>query len=621
MARTYLPAGQTRGLPRKCFFKNTPGREAFLLERRIFMETNLKRLRNVLNGNEEADLVLLNVMALDPFNVTFRMCDLTIHDGVIVALKAFPAKHVIDAQGAYASPLLVDAHMHIESTTVLPHELDRLLIPRGVGRLIADPHEIANVAGSEGIKFILDASEGLNLDVRVMLPSSVPATASEHAGAILKAEDLRPFLSHPRVCGLAEVMDKDAVYFDDDMLAKITDTHQSHKRIDGHGSNLDTDDLDLYSMLGILTDHECVDAQEALDRVQRGFYVHIREGSVTKNLQALLSAVTSLNFRQFCFCTDDKHPDDLYQHGGVDAVVRAAISQGLDPAMALTMATLHPNRCYRIEDEGAIAPGYKANFFLFEDPYHITAKTVYHHGKRIVNEGNYIDAPKRIDGIPERLLHSVHFAPLKNRSFEINLIGHRRVHVMDVLPGNVLTRLSSEIATVDRLGNYQCDPDRDLAKLAVIERHHATGNIGVCPVRGFNLRRGAIGSTVAHDSHNLVIAGTNDQDMLAAAEELHRIDGGYTVVCEGHVLASVPLEIGGLLTQRNLETTLSEWDALHAAYASICDRVDFNPFLMLSFLALPVIPEVKLTDIGLIDVATQKIVEIRVTQEEKEWIP
>jgi adenine deaminase len=578
---------------------------------------NLKVQRDLFNAAIDADLVLLNVNVLDPFQAEFRLTDMTIHQGKIVAMKALRGKNILDVKGMYASPLLIDAHMHIESTTVLPSELNDFLIPRGVGMLIADPHEIANVAGTQGIDFMLEASENLDLDVRIMLPSCVPSTAFEHSGAILKAADLKPYLNHSRVLGLAEVMDREAVRTDDDMLTKINDTRMAGKTIDGHGANLDAEDLDLYSSLGILTDHECVDAVQANLRISRGFYVLIREGTVTKNLAALLPAVTPKNFRRFCFCTDDKHPDDLIEVGGVDGVVRSAIASGLDPAMALTMATLNPATCYRLEGKGALAPGYDADFFLFDDPQEMSASSVYKAGKPIASKHRIITPRKEVLQLSKAIGDSIHFAPFTQKDLAIWLYPNKKARVMNVLPGNVLTQLTIEDCDTDEAGFYRCAPDRDLAKLCVIERHHASGNIGCCPVNGFRLTRGAFGSSVAHDSHNLVIVGTNDDDIGLAADELRRIGGGYVVVSDGKVLASVILEIGGLMSSSNLDEVLAQWKKLHSAFHRISRKTDFNPFLMLSFMSLPVIPEVKCTDIGLIDVLRGKVLDIAVYEEEQ----
>lgn len=579
--------------------------------------SNLKGVRDLFNAAIEADLVLLNVNVLDPFQAEFRLSDLTIHQGKIVALKALRCKNMIDMKGMYASPLLIDAHMHIESTTVLPSELNDFLIPKGVGMLIADPHEIANVAGTKGIDFILEASENLALDIRIMLPSCVPATSFEHAGAILKAADLKPYLKHPRVLGLAEVMDREAVRNDEDMLVKLYNTRIAGKTIDGHGSNLETEDLDLYRYLGILTDHECVNAQEAMERIRRGFYVLIREGTVTKNLTALLPAVTLKNFRRFCFCTDDLHPDDLKNKGGVDAVVRQAIALGLDPAMALTMATFNPATCYQMLGKGALAPGYDADFFLFDDPMQIRPIHIYKNGRFIEDANKTEVPPKKVNKRSALLENSIHFAPFTKSDLAIWLHPNRKARVMNVVPGNVLTHLTIEDSDVDNNGFYQCSIERDLAKLCVIERHHATGNIGCCPLKGFHLKQGAFGSSVAHDSHNLVIVGTNDDDILLAADELRRIGGGYVIVSQGVVRASLRLEIGGLMTSSTLDQALQDWKQLHADFHLISDLTDFNPFLMLSFMSLPVIPEVKCTDIGLIDVVRGKVLDIAVYEEEK----
>lgn len=339
-------------------------------------------LQKLFRNEIKADLVIRNARVLDPFNVRFVSRDVSIFEGRIVAFYALDAHESFDSQGQLMIPLLVDSHMHIESTTILPNQLEQLLLPKGVGTLIADPHELANVAGLEGIECILDVSEGLDLNVIVMLPSSVPCFSNDHSGAILTADDLNPLLAHPRVGGLAEVMDKVAVVHDEDMLKKLSMTHASGKIIDGHGASLDAQDEDIYLAMGITSDHESSTAEMAASRLEKGMMIHIRQGSVAKDLTALLPLITPYSCRRMSFCSDDVHPDDLVRYGGVDHVVRQAIQLGLDPALAYTMATYHPSLHYNLKDEGAVAIGYKAQFFLMKDTTSFQVTHVFKEGRK-----------------------------------------------------------------------------------------------------------------------------------------------------------------------------------------------------------------------------------------------
>jgi adenine deaminase len=568
------------------------------------------QLQKLFRNEIKADLVILNALVLDPFHVRFTKRDISIYQGYVVAFKALESDHVIDAKNQYMIPLLVDAHMHIESTTILPNQLEQILLPRGVGTLIADPHELANVAGLKGIEFILEASDDLDLQVKIMLPSSVPCTPEDHSGAILNAEDLKPLLAHPRVLGLAEVMDKHAVVYDEDMRLKLQYSHDAHKLIDGHGANLEENDEDIYLSMGISSDHECTVGEVASRRVEKGMMIHIRQGSVTKNLEALLPCITPYSCRRFCFCTDDMHPDDVFEHGGVDDVVRQAIQLGLDPALAYTMATYHPSTHYNLKDEGVIAPGYKANFFLLSDFTSFNVSEVYREGHRVAQNGQCVK-PIQDTLVSSSLLNTIHLPKLTQLNFDC-MIKSKYSRTILVESGNVVTKLSVEEITKDDHHRFISNPSKDLAKLSVLQRHVPNGQISHCPVKGFGLLHGAIASSVAHDSHNLVIASTNDHDALVAIKTLQEIGGGFVVVKDGQVLGCVPLEIAGLMTKKPLQESLNDWHELHEAYKLVASPIDFNPFVMLSFLALPVIPEVKLTDSGLVDVMTQKILPLEV---------
>ena len=567
-------------------------------------------LQKLFHHEIKADLVILNALVLDPFHVRFTKRDVSIFQGYVVAFKALQSDHVIDAKHQYMIPLLVDAHMHIESTTILPNQLEQILLPKGVGTLIADPHELANVAGIKGIECLLDASEGLDLEVKIMLPSSVPCTPEDHSGAVLNAEDLKPLLSHPRVLGLAEVMDKHAVVVDEDMRLKLQYSLDANKLIDGHGANLEENDEDIYLAMGINSDHECTVREVASRRVEKGMMIHIRQGSVTKNLEALLPCITPYSCRRFSFCTDDMHPDDVFEHGGVDDVVKQAIQLGLDPALAYTIASYHPSNHYQLKDEGVIAPGYKANFFLLNDFTTFTVSDVYREGLLVAQQGQCIK-PLQNFSVPSSLLNSIHCPELTQLNFDC-IIQSKKSRTILVESGNVVTKLCVEEITKDENNRFISNPSKDIAKLSVLQRHIPNDQMSHCPVKGFGLLHGAIASSVTHDSHNLVIASTNDDDALVAIKALQDVGGGFVVVKDGQVLGCVPLEIAGLMTKKPLQESLKDWHKLHEAYSLVASPIDFNPFVMLSFLALPVIPEVKLTDSGLVDVMTQKILSLEV---------
>jgi adenine deaminase len=567
-------------------------------------------LQKLFRNEVKADCVIKNAQVLDPYYVRFVTRDVSLFEGRIVAFKALESDTIIDANGQYMIPLLVDAHMHIESTTILPNQIEQILLPKGVGTLIADPHELANVAGIEGIECILNASEDLDLNVLVMLPSSVPCIPNDHSGAILKAHDLAPLIHHPRVNGLAEVMDKHALIHDEDMLLKLQLSINAHKNIDGHGANIEGVEEDIYLSMGINSDHECTSAEMAISRLEKGMMIHIREGSVTKNLDALLPCITPYSCRRFCFCSDDMHPDDVFEHGGVDYVVRQAILKGLDPALAYTIATYHPSLHYKLEDEGVIAPGYWANFFFIKDFTSFEVSDVYKRGQVVARNGQCIHSLKDVS-ISSKLLNSIHLPQLDKLNFEC-IITTSLARCIQVESGNVVTKLIVEAIDKDDQHRFMANPSNDLVKLSVLQRHIPNGQISHCPVKGFKLHHGAIASSVAHDSHNLVIVSTNDEDARCAVSALKDSGGGFVVVQNQKVLAIVPLEIAGLLTEKPLKDSLKDWHLLHKAYEEVAHPIDFNPFVMLSFLALPVIPEVKLTDSGLVDVASSKTLSLEI---------
>ncbi|WP_144696694.1 adenine deaminase [Fictibacillus phosphorivorans] len=562
---------------------------------------SLKKRIDVSTKRMPADVVIKNGKIIDVFNLEVMEGDVAIVDGYIAGIGEYEGNETIDAAGKFISPAFIDGHVHIESSMVTPAEFSKVLLAHGVTTVITDPHEIGNVSGVEGISFMLNHSEGLPLDVRVMLPSSVPATPFENAGAVLKASDLEPFLTHPRVLGLAEVMDFPAVFRgDEDMLQKIVSTADQNKMIDGHAAGLDANGINVYRSSMITTDHECSTKEDALDRISRGMFVLIREGSVAKNLRALITAVTPKNARRFLFCTDDKHLDDLVAEGSVDHNVRVAIQEGMDALQAIQLATLNAAECYGLKEKGAVAPGYKADFLLLENLDSIVISDVFVGGKLVAQNGKYKGSESRSAQPPAALTKSVNMTMIDSEKLSIPITDGKPMHVIEIIPNQIVTKKKVFAATAEN-GEFIPSITNDLIKMAVIERHNKTENIGLGVVKGLLIQNGAIASTVAHDSHNLVVAGTNDEDMQVAIEAISKMQGGYVIVKNGAVLASVPLPISGLMSDRPFIEVNDQIIHLKEKLKEIGFSGDFDPFLTLSFLTLPVIPEIKLTDLGLFD--------------------
>lgn len=553
----------------------------------------------------EADTILKNAMVADVFNLRWRKANIVIAGGVIVAIDeedTFTAKYVEDVQGKYVIPGLIDGHIHIESSMLTPSEFDRILVPHGITSVITDPHEIANVAGAQGIQFMLEDAEVAEMDIYVMLPSSVPGTSFENAGAVLKAKDLAAFIEHNRVLGLAEVMDFPAVLNGEkDMLEKIVMARKANMVIDGHGAGLNSSQIRGYRVAGIHTDHECVSAEEALDRVAQGMYVLMREGSAAKNVRDLLPAVTPANAHRFLFCTDDKHLDELMEEGSINYAVSLAIASGMEPIQAIQLATLNAANCYRLYDKGALAAGYTADIVVLEDLTSMKAATVWKDGVKVAEAGKMLTEKQRGAEVPATILESVHIPDVSSEDLAIPFPNGTRANVIEIMPNQLTTKKVVVDVPVEE-GVFVPSVKEDLLKLAVIERHHDLGNIGLGIVRGFGLRKGAVATTVAHDSHNALVLGTNDADMLVALKALSDMQGGFVVVADGVVLGSLALSIGGLMTNLEAEAAEKDLHALHEALHTLNPDLNFHLFLTLSFISLPVIPDIKLTDTGLFDV-------------------
>ncbi|MEH7095407.1 adenine deaminase [Neobacillus vireti] len=576
------------------------------------MERNqLERRISVASGNELADTVIKNGKLIDVFNGEIIEADIAIVDGYFAGIGEYSGKNIIDASGSYVSPAFIDGHVHIESSTVTAGEFAKVLLLHGVTTVIADPHEIANVAGAAGLQYMLDSTEDLPFDFYFTLPSCVPATAFEHSGAILMAEDLKPFYQHPRVLGLAEVMNYPAVVNKDpDMIQKISDAKNLGKKIDGHAAGLKANDLNVYMSAGIRTDHESTTANEARERLRRGMYLMIRQGTVAKDLHQLISVVNEHNARRCLFVTDDKHLDDLVQEGSIDHNVRLAIASGLSPLTAIQMASINAAECFGLEDKGAIAPGYKADFILFDNLETIQITDVYKDGLAVVMDGLLANEQENpIPSIPASIRESVRFHELEEDSFQF-LIKNNKANIIEIIPNSLVTIQQIEQVDTCGLGLFQPSIKTDQLKLAVIERHQLTGNIGLGIVKGLGLKSGAIATTIAHDSHNIILAGTNNKDMVVAANAVKDMQGGMVVVNQEKVIASLKLSIAGLMSDRPYQEVYSKLNEINLALRTLGANEHFNPFLTLSFLSLPVIPELKLTDQGLFQVSKFKHIGI-----------
>lgn len=568
---------------------------------------NKKHLIRVAQGLEPADLVLKNAEVFHVYTGEFILCDIAIADGYIAGTGSYFGIEEIDMQGRYITPGFIDAHVHIESSMLTPYQFAKAALPCGVTTIVTDPHEIANVCGAKGIQYMLDATEQLPLNVYFMLPSCVPATDFEDSGAVLLAEDLEPFMEHPRVLGLAEVMNAPGVLQqDENVMAKLEMAGKG--RIDGHAPGLTSSQLMGYAAAGITTDHECITKEQALDRLRAGIKVMLREGSAAKNMRGLLPTVNPDTAPYFMFCADDKIPAELLDSGYINYMVKTAIEEGVSVANALQIATINAARHYGIKDAGAILPGRRADLLVFDNLDEWKPRQVYKDGRLAVDNGRLLQEGRNCDS--SSLEHTVNLAPVTVESFRLPL-KTEMANVIGLVPYQIVT--NKAVLPVKRVdGCAVSDVENDILKLAVLERHHATGNIGLGLVKGFGLKRGALASTVGHDSHNLIVIGTNDEDMLAAVQELQRIGGGICIAEDGQIRGILPLPVGGLMTNEPALMVAKQQAEMIALAREMGVPEFYSPFLTLAFLSLPVIPSLKLTDRGLVDVDSFKFIPLEV---------
>ncbi len=553
-------------------------------------------------GLELADCVLKNCRVVDVFCGETVPADVAICGDTIAGIGDYSGHKEIDCKGAFVSPGFMEGHIHIESSMLSPRQFVGTVLPHGTTTVICDPHEIANVAGVEGVKYVLEESKDLPCTIYVMAPSCVPATHLENSGARLSSVDLGQLLTLPRVIGVAEMMNFPGVLNqDEEVVQKLALAMEKKVPIDGHAPGLSGKDLQAYIGNGILSDHECATVAEAHEKLSSGMFLFIREGSTAKNLSDLLPVVTERNSHRCLLVTDDCHPGELLQEGHLDRILRKAISLGLDPVTAIQMVTINVANCFGLYGRGAVAPGCRADLVLFDDLQDIRVRSVFSGGKQVdqkIFKGSICSKP--LSGNYPAVFDSVH-VDIENLSFKIPAEG-KKTRVIGVQKDQLITE-SLELPVLIKDGFAVADIKRDIVKLAVVERHQATGNIGLGFVQGFGLKEGALASTVGHDSHNITVIGTNDLDMEGAVQAIVKQGGGLAVVNNGKVVASLVLSIAGLMSTEDAEVLAGKF--LNTLEAALLQGVEISdPFMLMSFLALPVIPHLKMTDMGLVNVDT-----------------
>lgn len=561
----------------------------------------------MLNSKMKADLIIKNAKVIDIFQNRIIDGNIAIKDGLFIGVGDYEdGDKIIDAKGNYVSPTMTDGHVHIESSMVSPAEFLKCLVARGVSTIIADPHEITNVCGLDGIKYIIDEVKDLPVNVYIMLPSCVPATPFETSGAILKAKDYDEIIKDKHILGLGELMDfVGTVNRDKDIMDKIKLAKDNNMVIDGHAPMLSGKALDDYVLAGVNTDHECSTVEEMQEKIQRGMYIQLREGTAAKNLEELLKGVTPYNISRCFFCTDDRHPEDLLKDGSVDNNVRKAIKLGMEPLNALKMATINPVECYKLEKLGAIAPGYKADFFIFEDLEDIQAKEVFLSGEKIAENGKTIvDFPQKLSS---KVLSKMKVNEVSSKDLNLKL-NKNKVNVIQMQKDSLLTKkVVREVEIEDNHFKYS---DDDIKKIAVIERHTGKSTIAIGLIEGYDIKNGAIGTTIAHDSHNMIVIGDNDDDMVCVINKIREMGGGMAISSNSEIIDCLKLDIAGIMSSDSIEDVEKNMKRLLKNARKLGIKEGIDPFMTMGFMALPVIPEIKITDKGLFDVNNFKHIDI-----------
>ncbi len=557
------------------------------------------RIVEVASGREPADLVLKNATYVNVFCNELSHGDIAVAEGLIVGMGEYHGKEEIDVSGKLVLPGFVDAHVHLESALVSPKEFAKAVLPHGTTTVITDPHEIANVMGADGIEYMLQATEGLPVDVRFMLPSCVPATPLDESGAVLDYRAIDSFYDHPRIEGLAEVMNYVGVENADPLvLEKIVAAQAHHKKIDGHAPGLSGNGLNAYIAAGVYSDHECYDVEDAIAKLSRGQYIMIREGTAAHNLDALLPLLTPQYYTYCMFCSDDKHPSDLLERGHIDYIVKRAIRSGVDPIIAVKAASHHAARYFLLNNRGAIAPGFLGDFVIIDNFDDFNIEKVYKRGALMFDGKSVADfpAPEIDPNLVARAHDTFHVAHLTAEDFA------------ESRPRGVIGLVANEIVSSDEGYASAIDVDADILKIAVIERHKNTHHIGIGYIKGYGLKSGAVATSISHDSHNIIVVGTNEQDMADAVNRVVELGGGIVVRGGGKVCGEVQLQIAGIMSEAPLIEVNEKLEAAKESAFALGVSRGIDPFMTLSFMALPVIPTLRLTTRGVIDVVTQRYI-------------
>ena len=550
-------------------------------------------------GREPADLVLKNATFVNVFSNELSTMDIAVAEGLIVGMGSYEGRSEVDCTGKIILPGFLDAHIHLESSLVSPTEFVKAVLPHGTTTVVTDPHEIANVMGTDGIEYMLQATEDLPVDVRFMLPSCVPATPLDESGAILDYRAIDSFYDHPRVQGLAEMMNfVGAINGDEQTVEKIVAAQAHHKKIDGHAPDLQGNDLNAYIAAGVYSDHECHDVQDAIAKLERGQFIMIREGTAARNLEALMPLLTGKYADRCMFCTDDKHPNDLLEKGHIDYIVKKAISLGADPITAVKVACHNAARYFLLNNRGGISPGYLADFVIIDNFQDFNIEQVYKKGVLMVDHGEIQDfpSPEIEPYLVERAHKTFHVAALTAEDFA------------EKRPRGIIGMVDGEITTVDAGYSDRIDVEYDVLKIAVVERHKNTHHIGIGYIQGYGLKSGAVATSISHDSHNIIVVGTNETDMAAAVNRVVELNGGIVVWDGGQSVAEVPLAIAGIMSDEPLVTVNEKLETAKDAAHKLGVNPGIDPFMTLSFMALPVIPSLRITTRGVFDVTTQSYV-------------
>ena len=550
-------------------------------------------------GREPADLVLKNATFVNVFSNELSTMDIAVAEGLIVGMGSYQGRSEMDCTGKIVLPGFLDAHIHLESSLVSPTEFVKAVLPHGTTTVVTDPHEIANVMGTDGIEYMLQATEDLPVDVRFMLPSCVPATPLDESGAILDYRAIDSFYDHPRVQGLAEMMNfVGAINGDEQTVEKIVAAQAHHKKIDGHAPDLQGNDLNAYIAAGVYSDHECHDVKDAIAKLDRGQFIMIREGTAARNLEALMPLLTGKYADRCMFCTDDKHPNDLLEKGHIDYIVKKAISLGADPITAVKVACHNAARYFLLNNRGGISPGYLADFVIIDNFQDFNIEQVYKKGVLMVDHGEIQDfpSPEIEPYLVERAHKTFHVAALTAEDFA------------EKRPRGIIGMVDGEITTVDAGYSDRIDVEYDVLKIAVVERHKNTHHIGIGYIQGYGLKSGAVATSISHDSHNIIVVGTNETDMAAAVNRVVELNGGIVVWDGGQSVAEVPLAIAGIMSDEPLVTVNEKLETAKDAAHKLGVNPGIDPFMTLSFMALPVIPSLRITTRGVFDVTTQSYV-------------